>query len=197
MRCAQARAPELYLPETPAPNPFSLCSCVELHHTLHQPKELTMNRLFSAKPLVAAAIALGAVVAASAAHARSDVIVSIGLNVPVRHHVEPAPVYVQPQPVYVQPRPAFQGYRDYGHRDYGHRDYGHRDYGHRDYGDRHYAQRSGPHGDSDRDGVANRFDRDSRWFDPRAAYRHGGRRDVDHDGVPNRADRAPHNPYRY
>jgi len=130
-----------------------------------------MKRLFSAKPLVAAAIALGAVAAASAAHARSDVVVSIGLNVPVRH-VEQAPVYVQPQPVYVQPRPAY-----YGHS--------------------YYAQRSGPHGDWDRDGVANRFDRDSRWFDPRAAYRHGGRRDVDHDGVPNRVDRAPHNPYRY
>ena len=135
-----------------------------------------MKRLFSAKPLVAVAIALGAVAATSAAHARSDVIVSIGLNVPVRH-VEPAPVYVQPQPVYVQPRPAYHG--------------------HRDYGDRYYAQRSGPHGDWDRDGVANRFDRDSRWFDPRAAYRHGGRRDMDRDGVPNRFDRAPHNPYRY
>ena len=160
-----------------------------------------MKRLFSAKPLVAAAIVLGAVAATSAAHARSDVIVSIGLNVPVRHF-EPAPVYVQPQPVYVQPRPAYHGQRDYGQRDYGHRDYGQRDYGQRDYGqrdygDRYYAQRSGPHGDSDRDGVANRFDRDSRWFDPRAAYRHGGRRDADHDGVPNRADRAPHNPYRY
>jgi hypothetical protein len=140
-----------------------------------------MKRLFSAKPLVAAAVALGAVVAASAAHARSDVFVSIGLNVPVRH-VEPAPVYVQPQPVYVQPRPAYYGQRDYSHRDYGHR---------------YYAQRSGPHGDSDRDGLANRFDRDSRWFEPRAAYRHGGRRDADRDGVPNRADRAPHNPYRY
>ena len=45
--------------------------------------------------------------------------------------------------------------------------------------------------------MANRFDRDSRWFDPRAAYHYGGRRDADHDGVPNRADRAPHNPYRY
>jgi hypothetical protein len=131
-----------------------------------------MTRLFSAKPLVAAAIALGAVVAASAAHARSDVIVSIGFNVPVRH-VQPAPVYVQPQPAYVQPRPVF-------HADH-----------------RYYAQRSGPQGDSDRDGVANRFDRDSRWFDPRAAYRNAGRRDVDRDGVPNRADRAPHNPYRY
>lgn len=131
-----------------------------------------MNRLFSAKPLVAAAIALGAVVAATAAHARSDVIVSIGFNVPVRH-VQPAPVYVQPQPAYVQPRPVY-------HADH-----------------RYYAQRSGPQGDWDRDGVANRFDRDSRWFDPRVAYRHGGRRDVDRDGVPNRADRAPHNPYRY
>jgi hypothetical protein len=146
-----------------------------------------MKRLFSAKPLVAAAIALGAVAATSAAHARSDVIVSIGFNVPVRH-VEPAPVYVEPQPVYVQPqpRPAYYGHRDYGHRDYG--------YG---YGHRYYAQRSGPHGDWDRDGVANRFDRDSRWFDPHAAYRHGGRRDMDRDGVPNRFDRMPHNPYRY
>ena len=130
-----------------------------------------MKRIFSAKPLIAAAIALGAVVAASAAHARSDVIVSIGLNVP-HAHVQRAPVYVQPQPVYVQPRPAYHG-------------------------DRYYAQRNGPHGDQDRDGVANRFDRDSRWFDPRAAYRHGGRRDADHDGVPNRADRAPYNAYRY
>jgi hypothetical protein len=140
-----------------------------------------MKRLFSAKTFAAAAIALGAVAATSAAHARSDVIVSIGFNVPVRH-VEPAPVYVQPQPVYVQPRPAYDGHRTYGHRDYG---------------NRYYAQRSGPQGDSDRDGVANRFDRDSRWFDPRAAYRHGGRRDVDRDGVPNRFDRAPQNPYRY
>ena len=45
--------------------------------------------------------------------------------------------------------------------------------------------------------MPNRFDRDSRWFDPRAAYHYGGRRDADHDGVPNRVDRAPHNPYRY
>jgi len=45
--------------------------------------------------------------------------------------------------------------------------------------------------------ATQRFDRDSRWFDPRAAYRHGGWRDADHDGVRNRFDRAPHNPYRY
>ena len=35
------------------------------------------------------------------------------------------------------------------------------------------------HGDRDRDGVPNRYDRDR-----------------DNDGVPNRADRAPDNPYR-
>ena len=137
-----------------------------------------MNRLFSAKPLVAAAIALGAVVAASAAHARSDVIVSIGLNVP-GVHVQPAPVYTQPQPAYVHPQPVYVQPRQAA------------------YGDRYYAQRGGPNGGSDRDGVANRFDRDSRWFDPRTAYHQGGRRDADRDGVPNRFDRAPGNPYRY
>ena len=129
-----------------------------------------MNRIFSAKPLVAAAIALGAVVAASAAHARSDVFVSIGLNVPVRHHVEPAPVYVQPQPVYVQPQPVYRGQP-------------------------RYAQRSGAWGDYDRDGVPNIRDRDTRFYDARVGHRHGGW-DADRDGVPNRYDRAPGNPYR-
>jgi hypothetical protein len=143
-----------------------------------------MKRLFCAKPLVATVIALGAVAAASVAHARSDVVFSIGVNapggyvVPAPVYVQPQPVYVQPQPVYVQPQPIYVQPRAY-------------------YGGGYYAQRSGPHGDWDRDGVANRFDRDSRWFDPRAAYHYGGRRDADHDGVPNRADRAPHNPYRY
>ena len=139
-----------------------------------------MKRIFCAKPLVATAIALGAVVAASAAHAHSDVVFSVGVNTPGGYgvpqpvYVQPRPVHVQPQPVYVQPPPVAY----YGHR--------------------YYAQRSGPYGDWDRDGVANRFDRDSRWFDPRAAaYHYGGRRDADRDGVPNRVDRAPHNPYRY
>jgi hypothetical protein len=136
-----------------------------------------MKRLFSAKPLVATAIALGAVVAANVAHARSDVVFSVGVNVP-GGYVVPAPVYVQPQPVYVQPHPIYVQPRGY-------------------YGYPYHAQRGGPHGDWDRDGVANRFDRDSRWFDPRAAYHYGGRRDADRDGVPNRFDRAPNNPYRY
>jgi hypothetical protein len=133
-------------------------------------QEQTIKRLFSAKILVAATVALGAVAAASAAHARSDVILSIGLNAPYGY-VQPAPVYVQPQPVYVQPQTL-----SWGH-------------------DRRY-DRSGPFGDWDRDGIPNRFDRDSRNYDPRVAYRHGGWGDRDHDGAPNRFDRAPNNPYR-
>jgi hypothetical protein len=133
-------------------------------------QEQTMKRLFSAKTLVAVTVALGAVAVASAAHARSDVILSIGLNAPYGY-VQPAPVYVQPQPVYVQPQTL-----SWGH-------------------DRRY-NRSGPFGDWDRDGIPNRFDRDSRNYDPRVAYRHGGWGDRDHDGAPNRFDRAPNNPYR-
>jgi hypothetical protein len=129
-----------------------------------------MKRLFSAKALVAATVALGAVAAASAAHARSDVILSIGVNVPYGY-VQPAPVYVQPRPVYVQPQTVY-----YGH-------------------DRRY-ERSGPFGDWDRDGIPNRFDRDSRFYDPRAAHGHRGWGDADRDGVPNRYDHAPTNPYR-
>ena len=94
-------------------------------------------------------------------------------------YVQPAPVYVAPQPVYVQPQTVYVqpqgGY--YGH-------------------DRRVA-RSGPYGDGDRDGIANVYDRDSRFYDPRLAHRHGGWGDADRDGVPNRVDRAPNNPYRY
>ena len=144
-----------------------------------------MKRLFAAKPFVTAAVALGAVVAASAAHARSDVFFSVGVNVP-GGYVQPAPVYVQPQPVYVQPRPVYvQPQPVYVHPQPGY------------YGHGYYSQRRGPYGDWDGDGVPNRFDRDSRWFEPRHGYRHGGWRDAGHDGVRNRADWAPHNPYRY
>lgn len=149
-----------------------------------------MTRLFSAKPLVTAAVVLGAVVAASAAHARSDVILSIGVNAPFGYvqpapvyvqpqpvYVQPQPVYVQPQPVYVQPRPVYvppQMVYGYGHR----------------------YDRRGPYGDWDRDGVPNRFDRDSRYYDHRIAHRRGPWGDWDGDGVPNRYDREPGNPYR-
>ena len=129
-----------------------------------------MKRLFSAKSLAIAALALGAVGVASAAHARSDVILSIGVNAPYGY-VQPASVYVEPQPVYVQPRSVYvQPQPQY--------------YGH----DRRIA-RSGPYGDSDRDGTANVYDRDSRYYDARLAHRNGAWGDADRDGVPNRYDR--------
>jgi len=149
-----------------------------------------MKRIFSSKPFIAAAIGLGAVAAASAAHAGSDVFVSVGLNVPQAHvqaapvYVEPRPVYVEPRPVYVPPRPVYvQPQSVYVQPQPMYR------------GHPSYAQRSGPWGDSDRDGVPNVYDRDSRFHDAHVGYRHGGW-DADHDGVPNRYDRAPNNPYR-
>jgi hypothetical protein len=136
-----------------------------------------MKRLFSAKSLVVAAVALGAVGVASAAHAGTDVIFSIGVNAPYGY-VQPAPVYVNPQPVYVQPRPVYvQPQTVY--------------YGH----DRRW-ERNGAYGDWDRDGIPNRFDRDPRHYDQRVTYSRGPSGDADHDGVPNRYDRAPLNPYR-
>jgi len=107
-----------------------------------------MKRLLSAKSIAVAALALGAVGAASAAHARSDVFFSIGVpgayvsNAPV--YVQPQPVYVQPQPVYVDPQPVYYG-RGYYERD------------HRRYW--RHEHRRGPYGDWDHDGVPNRFDR--------------------------------------
>jgi hypothetical protein len=137
-----------------------------------------MKRLFSAKPLAMAAVVLGALVAGDAAQARSDVGLSIGINQPYGY-VHSAPVYVAPPPVYVHPRPVYvQPQRIY-------------------YDQPRYVERRGPHGDWDMDGVPNRFDRDSRWYDPRVEYRHRGQRDWDRDGVPNRWDRAPGDPYRY
>ena len=137
-----------------------------------------MKRLFSARIFAAAALALGAVGVASAAHARGDVMLSIGVNAPYGY-VQPAPVYVAPQPVYVQPRPVYVQPQTMYYRH-----------------DRR-VDRSGPYGDSDRDGILNVYDRDSRYYDARLARSHNGRGDADHDGVPNRFDRAPNNPYRY
>lgn len=149
-----------------------------------------MNRLFNAKPLLAAAIAIGALAAATAAQARSDVLLSIGINAPYGHvqpapvYYQPAPVYYQPEPVYVQPasvyvRPApvyYQpqpAYYNAPQRSY---------------------QRRGAWGDADWDGVPNIHDHDSRFYNGRVAYRPWG--DADGDGVANRYDRAPNNPYR-
>jgi hypothetical protein len=137
-----------------------------------------MNRFFSTKSILAATVAFGALAAATAAHARSDVYFSIGVNAPA--YVEPAPVYVQPRPVYVQPQPVYVQPRPVYVQPqpvY--------------YGGGH---RRGPYGDWDRDGVPNYRDRDSRYYD---GYAHRGWRDADRDGVPNRYDQRPHNPYRY
>lgn len=143
-----------------------------------------MNRLFSAKTLAVAAVALGAVGAASVAHA-SDIAFSIGFSTPGYAHpapvyVQPAPVYVQPDPVYVRPAPVYVqpqvGYVQH-------------------YSYRRNVERRGPYGDRDGDGIPNRFDPDSRWYEPHHS-RHGWV-DSDRDGVPNRYDQRPHNPYRY
>ena len=113
-------------------------------------------------------IVLGGFAAASAAHARSDVSFSVGLNVP-GVYVQPAPVYVPPAPVYVQPAPVYRPapvyvqpapvyvrpapiYYGYG-------------------GHRHHHGRPGMN------------------------HGRGGNGDWDRDGVPNRFDRAPGNPY--
>ena len=125
-----------------------------------------MNRLLSAKPLLAAAVALGGLGLASAAQARTDVFLSLGVPVysqPAPVYVQPAPVYSQPTPVYVQPTPVYAqpGVVYYG-QERGWREHEWREREWR----RHHEHRDGPWGDAD------------------------------HDGVPNRYDRAPMNPYR-
>lgn len=64
-----------------------------------------MTRSIRSRALAAAAVLLGTMGIAQAAHARADVVFSIGLPAPV--YVEPAPAYVPPQPVYVQPQPVY------------------------------------------------------------------------------------------
>jgi len=141
-----------------------------------------MNRLTSLRSLAAAAIVLGAFGAASAAHARSDVVLSIGINAPYGH-VQPAPVYVQPQPVYVQPRPVYVQPQPV------------------------YVQPRPvyvqPQPIYAQPGPINYWRSDRRGHDGHHGHRgrgHGEYRaygDRDRDGVPNRYDRQPNNPYRY
>ena len=136
-----------------------------------------MTRFLSAKSLIASAIALGAVVAGTAAHASTDVRLVVDLNTPHRY-VQP---YVQPAPVYVQPAVQFGHDRDRFDRDLRF--------------DRH-DRRGGAYADSDHDGIPNKFDRDSRFYDARATYRSAQWGDFDRDGVVNQFDRAPYNPRR-
>lgn len=110
-----------------------------------------MYRLFSAKPLLAAALAFGALAASSAAQARTDVVFSLGIQAPVGYaqpvyvqpqsyyYVQPQPVYEQPQSYYyVQPQPVYYQPHRYHHS--------------------RAVHRYGPWGDADRDGVPNRYD---------------------------------------
>jgi hypothetical protein len=109
-----------------------------------------MKRLFSAKPLIAAAIALSAIGATSVmAQSRDDFRRPIAVGEPYGHHRQSPPIY-----------------------------------------------NGGPMGDSDRDGIPNRFDRDSRFFDARATRHSVEWSDWDRDGVVNKFDRFPRNPRR-
>ena len=149
-----------------------------------------MKRLIFTKSLATVAFTLGALAAASAAHARSDVYFSVGVQVP-GVYVRPAPEYVYPrQQIYV-PAPNYYERYDDGHR-----------HGYQ------FRERRGPYGDRDRDGIANVYDQDNsrhQWRQARAygpygdldrdGIRNRDDRDRDGDGVRNRYDRVPNNPY--
>jgi hypothetical protein len=80
---------------------------------MHSPtKEFRMSLIRQPRLIAAAAVAFGLLGVASAAQARTDMHLAIGIPgviAPVYgpQYVEPAPVYVQPQPVYVQPQPVY------------------------------------------------------------------------------------------
>ena len=105
-----------------------------------------MKRLFSAKSLLVAAVALGA---AGMASAHTDVVLSLGVTAPYGYvqsapvYVEPQPVYVQPQPVYAQPEVVYYG----------------NDWRRREEWRRHHGWERSAWADSDHDGVPNRYDR--------------------------------------
>ncbi len=165
-----------------------------------------MKRSTFTKSLAAAGLVLGAIGAASTAHARSDVYFSVGVQSP-GGYVQPAPVYVQPRPVYVAPRPVYvEPQPVYAPDHHGRQRYD----DHQGRYDSHAWQRRGPYGDHDRDGIANVYDPDSprnqrRWARPYGPYGDFDRdgvmnmddRDRDGDGIRNRHDRFPDDPYRY
>ena len=72
------------------------------------------STLLSRHFVAVAALAVAAMGAATAAHARSDITWSIGINSPgvyvqpaPVYYAPPPPVYYQPRPVYVQPAPVY------------------------------------------------------------------------------------------
>ena len=148
-----------------------------------------MIRFISTKSLIASAIALGAVGAGSAAHARTDVTLIVDTGTSQRY-VQPAPVFVQHQQAPVQTRTIYTQPQTVQY------DHGRDRFDRFDRFDR-YNRRSGVFGDADRDGIPNKFDRDSRFYDARATYRHAQWGDFDRDGIVNQFDRAPRNPRRY
>jgi hypothetical protein len=151
-----------------------------------------MKHLTSLKTLAAVAVALGAFAAASSAQARSDVVFSVGLQLP-GVYVQPTPVYLIPRPnVYDLPAPQDDRRFDGGR----HHEWQHwqgqgawRDHEHggvvslaESGGPRHLWRQvglHGPYGDMDRDGIRNQYDRDR-----------------DGDGIRNRVDRFPNSPNR-
>lgn len=103
-----------------------------------------MRQLARSLPIALATLALGTLGAVSAAHARTDVHLSIGVP------LQAQPVYVQHHPGYVYSQPGYYVQPGYVYQRPG---YGH---GH----GRHYQRRHGPWGDLDRDGIPNQHDRD-------------------------------------
>jgi hypothetical protein len=83
---------------------FSLRSCIAAQDGSTATQGATMQLSNPVKIFAAAAVAAVAFGGATAAHARSDVSFSIGINAPGPVYVQPEPVYVQPEPVYAPPR---------------------------------------------------------------------------------------------
>lgn len=173
-----------------------------------------MQASLSTKLFAAAALAAGALGTVTAAHARSDVYFSVGVQTGPGVYGQPEPVYVQPRPayvaprhVYVVPRPVYlepqPAYRHGPHGQYGYED-------DRARYDSPAWQRRGRYGDHDGDGIANLHDPDSQRNQRRWARLYGpygdldgdgilnqDDRDRDGDGVRNRHDRFPDDPWRY
>jgi hypothetical protein len=108
-----------------------------------------MKLLTRTRFLAAATLALAALGVASAAHARSDVSFSIGVQ-GAPAYVAPAPVYVQPRPVYVAPRPVYSQPQVYVAPVYGYsyseRARRHEEWRHRQWQQQHHWEQSRSHG---------------------------------------------------
>ena len=136
-----------------------------------------MKPFISAKLLATVAIALGAIAVASSAHARGEVHLSVGLQVPG--------VVVKPMPVHVHPAPIYTAATTY---------YRLHNFARRNTV-RHWQHR-GPYGDYNHNGIANIYEAGRVRSHLHNASLHGSYRDLDRDGIRNRFDHRPGNPYR-